>query len=50
MSGIGTRGYEGDGGPATSALLYRPYGIEFVAPSTLYISDSFNNVVRAVQL
>lgn len=46
----GTRGYTGDGGPATSALLNRPYGVEWVGPSTLYVSDTGNSVVRAVHL
>lgn len=39
-----------EGVPATSALLFRPYGVEWVAPNTLYIADSGNNVIRAVRL
>ncbi len=46
----GEKGYEGDGGSATTALLNRPYGIEFAAPNTLYVADTGNYVVRAVQL
>ena len=45
----GMRDYGGDGGPATEALLNLPYGLE-VAEGTLYISDSGNQVVRAVEL
>jgi sugar lactone lactonase YvrE len=48
VAGNGTHGYSGDGGAATSAQLYNPSGL-FIAPSgTLYISDSSNNVIRAV--
>lgn len=46
----GSKGYEGDGGPATDALLNRPYGIEWAAPNTLYIADTGNSVIREVQL
>jgi adhesin/invasin len=43
----GERGYEGDGGPASEALLKLPYGVEW-ARGTLYVADSGNSVVRAV--
>lgn len=42
-------GFDGDGGPATEAHLYTPYGVE-VANGLLYIADSGNQVVRAVKL
>jgi hypothetical protein len=45
----GTAGHDGDRGPATAALLKRPYGVE-VHGDSLYISDTGNNVVRAVRL
>jgi hypothetical protein len=45
----GQRGYEGDGGPAGAALLKRPYGLE-LAGDVLYVSDTGNNVIRAVKL
>ncbi len=45
----GERGYAGDGGPADEALLKLPYGVEY-ADGTLYISDSGNYVVRAVEM
>ena len=45
----GEQGYEGDGAPAELATLKRPYGIDVVA-GVLYISDTGNNVVRAVKL
>jgi len=45
----GKSGGTGDGGPATSALLYRPYGLE-LAGNTLVVSDTFNHRIRAVRL
>jgi adhesin/invasin len=45
----GERGYEGDGGPATEALLKLPYGVHW-SRDTLYIADSGNSVIRAVKL
>ena len=43
------RGFSGDGGPPLEAKLDRPNGIE-VAGSKLYITDSYNNRVRVVNL
>ncbi|HLZ08305.1 MAG TPA: hypothetical protein VKT80_06955, partial [Chloroflexota bacterium] len=45
---ITTTGYSGDGGPATMAQLDVPTGLAVGTDGTLYISDSFNNRVRAV--
>jgi len=45
----GQPGYDGDGGPAGEALLKRPYGLEWV-DGVLYVSDTGNNVIRAVRL
>jgi sugar lactone lactonase YvrE len=44
-------GFTGDGGSATSAELYGPRAVA-VGPtgSTLFIADTFNNVIRAVNL
>jgi hypothetical protein len=41
-------GYFGDGGPATSAELRDPYSAICDASGNLYISDSYNHVVRKV--
>jgi hypothetical protein len=42
-------GFAGDGGPPLEATLNRPYGIELVG-KRLYVSDSYNNRVRVVNL
>ncbi len=41
-------GFGGDGGPATSAQLYGPYGIGLDSNGNLYIADALNEVVREV--
>ncbi len=43
-----TCGYSGDGGPATSAKLFDPYGIAFDASGDLFIADGGNHVIREV--
>ena len=43
------RGFSGDGGPPLKAKLNRPYGIELVG-NKLYVSDSYNNRIRVVNL
>jgi len=45
----GEHGFEGDGGPATEALLNLPFGIEYDA-GRLLVTDTGNNVVRTVLL
>jgi hypothetical protein len=44
----GLPGIAGDGGPATEALLQRPYGLE-LTPTALLITDTGNNVIRSVR-
>jgi trimeric autotransporter adhesin len=48
IAGNGTAGYSGDNGPATSATLHTPYGLNIGSSGNLYIADSANNVVRMV--
>jgi len=49
VAGTGTkRGYMGDGGLATAALLNVPLGVAADASGNIFIADSFNNVVRVV--
>ena len=44
----GERGYEGDHGPATAALLNRPFGVEIGPDGYVYIADTYNSVIRRV--
>jgi uncharacterized protein (TIGR03437 family) len=48
VAGNGTRGYSGDGGPATAAELNWPYAVAVDALGNLYIADSYNNRIREV--
>ncbi len=48
VAGIGTPGYSGDGGPATSAQLKLPTSMAVDAAGNLYIADNGNSVVRRV--
>ena len=50
IAGIGTAGYAGDGGPAASAELNDPLDLEFGPDGRLYVADTENNVVRAIDL
>lgn len=46
--GTGVATYTGDNGPATSATLDGPVGVQVDAAGDLYISDQLNNVIRKV--
>ncbi len=48
IAGIGVPGFAGDGGPAASAELNRPYGISLDAAGNLYIADLGNQRIRMV--
>ncbi len=41
-------GYSGDGGPATDAELFAPYGVAVDASGNLFISDEGSSVIRMV--
>jgi uncharacterized repeat protein (TIGR02543 family) len=45
---IGTSGYSGDNGPATSALLNNPCGVAVDTEGNLYIADAQNYRIRMV--
>ena len=48
VAGSGAQGFSGDGGPATSALLYGPFGVAVDAAGDLYIGDFHNYRIRKV--
>ncbi|WP_030220130.1 NHL domain-containing protein [Streptomyces bikiniensis] len=48
IAGTGTAGSRGDGGPAASAQLNRPYGLAVDGAGNLYIADADNHRVRKV--
>jgi hypothetical protein len=49
IAGSGMQGYEGDGGPATEAKLYRPLSVAVDVSGNLYIADDGNNCIRKVE-
>jgi trimeric autotransporter adhesin len=48
VAGNGNIGYSGDGGPATSAVIWNPDGVAVDAKGNLFITDTFNSRVRMV--
>jgi sugar lactone lactonase YvrE len=48
VAGTGARGYTGDGGPATSAVLDLPEGVAVDQAGNVYFTDDQNSVVRRV--
>ena len=46
IAGNGTAGFSGDGGPATSAEIYLPYGITVDTAGNIYFADVKNNRIR----
>lgn len=47
-AGTGTKGYSGDGGPATQAQMKEPNALDFDPAGNLYIADVADNRIRRV--
>ncbi|MEM7536784.1 MAG: hypothetical protein AAF639_31685 [Chloroflexota bacterium] len=50
LAGTGEKGYSGDGGPAKLARLAGPKGLAYGNDGTLYVVDTENHVIRAIDL
>lgn len=50
VAGTGKKGYAGDGGPATAALLDQPFHCDVDDKGSLFIAEAFNHCVRKVDL
>src|SRR3546814_2016716 len=48
VAGNGVDGFSGDGGPATAASLYNPWGIALDGAGNLFIVDASNFRIRRV--
>lgn len=48
VAGNGTKGYSGDGGPATEAQLNEPYEVRFDQEGNIFFVEMRNNIVRRV--
>ena len=48
VAGNATKGYSGDGGPATAAAMNEPYEVRFDADGNMYVVEMQNHIVRRV--
>jgi DNA-binding beta-propeller fold protein YncE len=48
VAGTGRRGYSGDGGPATDAMLNEPYEVRFDSQGNMLIVEMQNHLIRRV--
>jgi streptogramin lyase len=50
LAGTGAQGYSGDGGPARAATLAGPKGLAYGPEGRLYVADTENHAIRAIDL
>ena len=50
VAGTGTKGYAGDGGPATRAQMNTPHEVRFDSKGNIFIAERDNHVVRFVDM
>jgi DNA-binding beta-propeller fold protein YncE len=50
LAGTGEAGYSGDGGPALEATFNAPRELELGPDGSLYVADTDNHVIRAIDL
>jgi uncharacterized protein (TIGR03437 family) len=48
IAGNGTRGFSGDGGPATTAMFNAPIGVAVDAAGNIYVADTGNRRLRSI--
>lgn len=48
VAGNGTKGYSGDGGPATKAQLNEPYEVRFDTAGNMFFVEMMNHIIRKV--
>ena len=48
VAGTGEKGYAGDGGAATQALLNNPFDLAFDPAGNLCFSDTYNHCIRRI--
>ena len=48
IAGTGERGFGGDGGPATAALLNNPTGVTLDSAGNLFVADTGNHRIRVL--
>jgi hypothetical protein len=50
IAGNGTRGFSGDGGPATSAAFNRPRSVAALSDGRVLVADNLNHRIRRIEL